>query len=92
MATYKPKIGDVGTLIRVDMQEDISAATNMKFKITKPNGTKVEWIPVTLYSTTTLEYTVKTGDFSLVGVYLLLPHFKLGTWEGDGEGVEFLVY
>jgi hypothetical protein len=99
--TNKPKIDDVGTIIDIDMQEDISIAVEhsdesglgLVIKVQKPDGSVVEtWQDCTVYDTTHLRYTTVADDLDVGGTYLLVPKFALGVWEGEGDTVTMYVY
>lgn len=92
MPERKPYVGDIGTIINVDMQQDISTATNLKFYVRKPDFTVVEWTP-TIYGTQILRYiTVDENDFDMPGDYYITPYLTLGSWTGSGDTVQFKVY
>ena len=84
-------IGDVGTAIRIDMSEDISAATNLKLKDQKPDGSEVDWIPV-IDASNYLLYETVDKDIDHAGIYRINPQMALGDWSGSGDTVEFTVY
>ena len=102
----KPKKGDVGTIIELDMQESISAAeehsgeigNGIVFVVTKPSGVKVTWKDCTVYNTNYLRYTIVADDLNESSEensdvsYLITPKFKLGTWEGHGDTAKLYVY
>jgi hypothetical protein len=82
---------DIGTIIEINLQENISAATNLKYKVKKPNGVEVDWTP-TLYGTNYLRYPVIAGDLNLTGIYYIQPYMTLGGWTGRGDTVDLTVY
>ena len=92
MTEYKPRIGNVGVVVRVDMQEDLSQVTDTKFIVKKPDGKSYTWTPASIDGQTKLTYVVQSGDFDQIGLYWLWPAFKLGAWEGNCEAVSFYVY
>lgn len=91
----KPRIGDIGTAIIVDMGVDISAATGLDFEVRKPSypatGGEESWTP-TVYLTNYLRYIVTTGDFDEEGDYEIVPSLTLGSWSGSADPVYFRVY
>jgi hypothetical protein len=87
----KVYVGDIGTIIEIDMQENISTATELKLKVRKPDGTQVEWTP-SIYGTNYLRYTLQVGDLDMAGTYALQPYMTIGTWTGRGDTVSFTVY
>ncbi|MFX0198559.1 MAG: hypothetical protein ACFFCW_20760 [Candidatus Hodarchaeota archaeon] len=87
----KPYVGDIGTVIKIDMGENISAGSGFKFFIRKPGGTIIEKTAV-LEGTQYLKYAVESGVFSEPGKYLVQPQVTLsgGTWKGTTAN--FTVY
>jgi hypothetical protein len=103
MATNKIYIGDIGTLISVNMGEDISAAEDIVFKVKKPDNAEVEWdaeigdedivlkAGEILKAGEYFKYVSKEGDLDQAGVYYINPHLTLGDWIGSGDTVKFTV-
>ena len=91
MAEQKIYKNDVGLIIELNMNEDISSATSLSYKVTKPDLTTTTWTP-TIYGTNYLRYTTVAGDLSQAGEYKLQPCFTLGSWVGCGNTVTFRVY
>lgn len=87
----KVYVGDVGTIIEIDMGEDISTATNLKLIVQKPNMTEVEWIP-TIYGTNYLRYKTVANDLNTDGRYMINPVLTLGEWSGSADTVFFDVF
>jgi hypothetical protein len=91
----KPRIGDVGTEIIIDMGVDITGATGLDFAIYKPSwpatGGLVNWTP-TVYNSNYLRYIVVTGDFDEEGDYEVVPALTLGGWSGHGDPAYFRVF
>jgi hypothetical protein len=84
-------IGDIGTIIRIDMGEDISTASGLKLKVQKPNGTEVVWVPI-IDASNYLSYTTVDKDIDQIGVFKITPQMVLGEWSGSGDTVSFIVY
>jgi predicted acyltransferase (DUF342 family) len=91
MANNKIYLGDIGTLILVNMGEDISAAEDIVFLVKKPNNSEVEWDAEIGDDDNVLEYIVEDGDLDQAGVYYINPSLKLGEWIGLGDTVKFTV-
>lgn len=91
----KPRVGDIGTAIIVDMGVDISAATGLDFAVRKPSypttGGEESWTPL-VYNTNYLRYIITTGDFDEEGPYEIVPSLTLGAWTGSADPVNFYVY
>lgn len=104
----RPKKGDIGTIIDLDMQEDISSATQhseeatgsgVVFVVTKPDGSTQKWLNCAIYDTEHFRFTTDNADQLSVasadyeGVpYKITPKFAVGSWEGHGDTVEMYVY
>lgn len=82
--------GDIGIVISVDMQEDISTGTNQKFYVKDPAGTTTTWT-ATIYGTDYLRHTIATGEIATAGEYLIQPYIEIGSWKGRGETVTLVV-
>lgn len=76
-------VGDIGTEILINMQRDISTATNCSLTVKKPDGTIVTWTP-TIYQVKYFRYITVLNDLDQDGVYQIQPQFTLGTWTGSG--------
>lgn len=87
----KVYIGDVGTVIELDMQEDISSSTSITFRVKKPDDSIVTWVP-SIYGTDYLRYTLVADDIDLSGIYYVQPHMTLGGWVGYGKTVKLEIY
>ena len=88
----KPYVGDVGTEIKIDMQESMAAATNVTFEVKKPNGDDVVWTGVQIVEITKLKYTTQAGDLNQSGIYKIQPKLTMGMWTGRGTMAIFRVY
>ena len=102
----KPKKDDVGTVVRLNMQENVSVAgehseeagNGIVFLVTKPSGVTDTWINCTVYQNNYFDYTVVAGDLDVPSeenddiAYLITPKFSLGSWEGHGDTVKMYVY
>jgi hypothetical protein len=87
----KVYMGDVGTVINIDCQEDISSSTLSQILVKTPRGDKKIWV-ATVTDLTTLTYTVVAGDLQEVGLYHLQPFVTLPGWTGKGHTVELEVF
>lgn len=102
----KPKKGDVGTIIELDMGENIAAAeehsgesgNGIVFLVTKSSGASVVWKNCSVFGTDYLRYVIVTDDLDEASAdtegipFKITPKFKLGSWEGHGDTVEMYVY
>jgi hypothetical protein len=101
----KPKVGDVGTLIRIDMQQAVDTAIPHSAEtskgiiiiVDKPDGSSEEWINCTPngryieYVTSADELNVASRDWDN-NPYLLTPKFGMSGWEGTGDTAQMYVY
>jgi len=83
-------IGDVGTEIIINLQTDITTATNILLNVKKPNGTDATWIPA-IYDEKYLRYIIQSGDFNQYGRYVIQPSLTLGIWSGNCKSVSLFV-
>jgi hypothetical protein len=81
---------DVGTIIEVNVGEDVSLATTLELRIRKPNGAVENWTAAKdSLVDTQINYTVVAGDFDQAGEYRLNSYIVLPTWTGHGEPARF---
>lgn len=101
MATdYYPYVGDVGTIIEIDMGEDLTSwlEADFAFKVKKADDTTATWSAVTVKpgggaNNNILIYTIVEGDFSIDGKYFITPYGNNNAgWKGHGKTVEQRVY
>lgn len=85
-------VGDVGTIIKIDVGTDISAATTTNILVRKKGG-DVTWTgSVSSATPTVIDYTIVTDDLDVVGTYYLQPYIVTTSWTGRGETVTMEVY
>lgn len=85
-------VGDFGTVLDVDVGEDISAATELKIRATKPDGTTiVEWVSG-LQGSSTVRYTFADGDLDTAGVWKLQAKVTNASGVWYGETVPLRIY
>ena len=103
---YKPYVGDEGTAIEIDMQEDLTSWTDLKFHVKKPKvgGGTEEKIVIALKKGAgdnekqIMQYIIGSGagesivNFDILGTYYFQPYGKVGSWEGKGDTIKFKVY
>jgi len=87
----KHYINEIGTDIILNCGTDISDATSVKIKYTKPDGTTGEWTGA-VYNTNYVKYTLASGNLNAGGVWQLQAYVVSPNWTGYGEMVEILVY
>ena len=103
----KVYVGDVGTLLVLDTNEDISTASTTEIRVKKGDGTIATWnahkdiiapIDTSVIEYSTQSYTdpvtsVVTYDLNCAGIYKVQVYIILPTgWSGLGETAEFQVY
>jgi len=84
-------VGDIGTVITLDTNEDISSATTTEIRVKKGDGTTTTWTGE-LSGSDSVTYTIVDGDFSCSGVYKVQVYIVMTSWSGLGETAEFQVY
>lgn len=83
-AREKIYVGDIGTVIDLDTEVNISAATSAKIVVLKPDETEVEWTGA-VNGTTVVRYTTVLDDLDQEGVWRLQAKVTTpaGTWLGN---------
>lgn len=92
MTEEKVFVGDVGTLVEIDMQDGMTGATDISFQVRKPNGNDAVWTPITVNNITFLRYTAVVGDWDQEGNFIIQPRLTLGGWTGLGNPVTVEVF
>lgn len=83
----------VGTVIQIDMGEDVSDASTTNILVRKGEGSTTTWTAsVSSTDSNVLEYTTVASDLDEVGKYYLQPSLAFSTWAGLGDTVTFTVY
>jgi hypothetical protein len=92
----KHYVGDIGTIIQVDVGSDISTSTLRKFLVRKPSNEYVEWTASVGDPTQgvykTLMYIVQAGDWDEAGTYALQAYVEMPGWQGRGVTAKFKIY
>ena len=83
--------GDSGTIILIDCNENINAASNVYISVKEPSGNLANWNG-NVYSNTFIMYTLSPEDISDSGIYKLQPVIEIGNWVGRADTVEFRVF
>ncbi len=84
-------VGDIGTVITLDTNETISAATTTDIRVKKGDSTLATWTG-SLSGSDSVAYTIADGDLSCSGTYKVQAYVVIPGWSGLGETAEFLVY
>lgn len=87
-------VGDVGTVIILDVGTDVSAATAMSIKVKKPSGGLVVWDaevgPVSATGDfTKIMHVVAEGEWDEQGSWTIQAYVEIGDWKGHGDAVKF---
>lgn len=88
MKTY---IGNVGTVVRLDVGQDITAATLLQIEALKPDDTVVTWAG-TARDTTKVEHIVAAGELNMAGDWYLQVKVWFGSNFWYGESARLKVY
>lgn len=83
--------GDSGTIILIDCNESINAASNVMISVKEPNGNVVNWLG-NVYSNNYIFYTLSANDISQTGIYKLQPRITIGNFVGRADTVEIRVF
>lgn len=87
-------VGDTGTELILDTNEDIGGAT-VSIRVRKGDGTVTEWTSTTYGAIpqTKVRHIMGADDLSCSGIYRVQAHVQLTSgWTGLGETAEFQVY
>lgn len=88
--------GDIAVEIRLDMQEDLTGFTNLKWYVKKPNRREVEWAATVEEDddgvSSILKHVVLDGDLNVAGVYYIQPYGEYESWKGRGVTVKLDVF
>ena len=90
MAT--PHAGDIGTEIRLDFKEDLTAALVIKIVLLRPTASNRTMIKdPTDVSGTVATYVTVEGDLSAPGKYQVQAYYEDATWKGYTTVATFTV-
>jgi hypothetical protein len=97
VSSDRPKIGIIGAIISIDMQEDISGASSLEMYIKRPDGTTFT-VTATLSGTDYMTYTTTSDDdgsgntvFTIGGSYYVDPKVSgLSGFTGYCETVKII--
>lgn len=87
-------VGDIGTLVILDVGTDVSTATAMSIKVKKPSGITTVWDAELGPPTPTGEYTkimhvIESGEWDEPGQWTIQAYIEIGDWKGHGDAVKF---
>ena len=99
MATQEVHLNDIGTSLRVTIEEDgtaldISTATTKQILIVKPSMTKLTKSAVFVTDGTDgmIEYVTIANDLDELGTYNIQGYIVMSGWAGHSEVKQFKVY
>ena len=81
----------IGTVIYIEVGENISSATELIIRVKKPDGTLDNWTG-SQEGLTKIKYTIESGDWDQAGVYYIQAYVKFSSWSGLGETTNFRIY
>lgn len=97
MNDKKYYVGSIGVIVKVDTNVDISEAVTLNLLVKKPSGKEVVWTgelgsfnKIGVY--TTINYTVKLGDWDEAGWWSLQVFVETTDWKLPGATVKFRLY
>jgi hypothetical protein len=83
--------GDIGTIIKIDVAEDISSATVRKMKFSKPDGSTIEKTAVASGTTAIAFTTTVATDLDQIGAWERQAYLEMPAWKGHSTKVKFSV-
>ena len=92
METTTVRVGDVGTLIEIDLTTDVSSAISRVIRARKPYGGIVEWPAAAGSSGEIITYTTQPGDLDRAGRWALQALVEMPAGEWASEMVYIDVY
>lgn len=87
----KVYVGSSGILVKVDTGMDLSSVDEAKLLVRKPDGSVVEWGPVSTHGSE-VYYLIQPGDLDLAGYYSVQAYVVVGGKVLYGEDDGFYVY
>ena len=79
--------GDIGAVIRLTSDTDLSAATLIQIKYSKPSGVTGVWTAV-LSGTTDIQFTTTAvGDLNETGKWTFQGYAELAGWQGHSTQI-----
>lgn len=88
----KNYVGEIGTPIIANMNDDILSALNLKWFVKKGDDSEVEWIPEIYDSTHTYYITQTATDFNSAGEYKVNVYVEIGDWKGLFNTFKFTIH
>ena len=90
-------VGDIGTEIDIEIEEDISTGTNFKIYVQKPDKTEVVWTAARFdadgsHDNNFIRYVIQEGDLDMKGGWRAHPWVEMPDGEWTGLIVKFQVY
>ena len=83
-------VGDTGTVIQLDTGQDLSAATDLKIEVSKPDGTVTSWPADKLG--TAMRFTTLASTFDQAGTYKVQAHVTAAGGDWRGETAKLVVF
>jgi hypothetical protein len=87
----KMYVGDIGTIIILDVGITVASATSYSFKVIKPSGVIQDWT-CTVNSTTSFKYATQNGSLNESGIYHIQAYATYPDWNGRSDTISFEVY
>ncbi|UJX41683.1 hypothetical protein K9F62_02995 [Desulfovibrio sp. JY] len=86
-------VGDIGTVIVLDVGQDITGAT-VAMRVKKPDGSIVTWDAVVTDDATGISHTIAAGELNESGIYRVQAVVALAdaSWSGSGDWANIEVY
>lgn len=82
--------GDVGTLIKIDVQTDLSEMITLKIIFNRPDKTIGFW-PAFIIEPTVMGYLFAPGDLNQAGIWSVQPYAESADSMAYGDVINFTV-
>ena len=89
----KIHVGDIGTVIRINLAESLAALSNQVINIQKPDGSEVIWAGT--IDGQLITYTTVANDLDIPGRWIAQAYGQFNggiDWRGLGDSVAFFVH
>lgn len=83
-------VGDIGTVVSIDLGEDLADVVDAKMIIRKPSSTEAVVVDG-LVDGQEVQYVIVDGDFSEAGTYQFQAYVEFASWSGYSTIAEHTV-
>ena len=79
------QVGDIGTIIIIDVGISAEDIIECKIYVNKPGGDKAIWNAMPKNGTTEIYHITEEGDLDVDGTYQIQAWIKTSNWSGRGR-------